>query len=48
MSSQSVPSLTQAGSGHSRCPLQEEDEKDKGVRMRDGRRAIVRLSISRR
>jgi len=27
MSSQPVPTLTQAGSGHWRCPLQYEDEK---------------------
>jgi len=33
MSSQPAPSLAQAGSGHWRCPLQEEEERD-GVKER--------------
>jgi len=30
MSTQNAPSLAQAGSGHWRCPLYEEEEEDDG------------------
>jgi len=46
MSSQPVPSLTQAESGHWRCPLQEEEEDEEdGRREGNGKGVYIRKVI---
>jgi len=45
MSSQPAPMLAQAGSGHCRCPLQEEEEKRSGVRGENGGGGDMRILI---
>jgi len=44
MSSQPVPSMAQAGSGHWRCPLQEEEEEVEVERGEMGEMNEVEMS----
>jgi len=46
MSSQPAPSLAQAGSGHWRCPLQEEEEEEEDYGMRENGKGVgIRMLI---